>query len=66
MFQFSEIIDKIKCPSKGEKVFRPMLSLQLRQHSELAIVIMDCWSEDPSSRPAAARVGKLLNKIHPQ
>lgn len=62
----SEIIDKVKCPVKGEKEFRPMLSLQLRQHVDLAALITDCWSEDPSSRPTATRVVKLLNKINPQ
>ncbi|XP_045175624.2 atrial natriuretic peptide receptor 1-like isoform X2 [Mercenaria mercenaria] len=61
-----EICEKIKCPVKGEKEFRPMLSLQLRQHTELASLITDCWSEDPPSRPSATRVGKLLNKINPQ
>lgn len=62
----NEIIDKIKCPVKGEKEFRPMLSLQLRQHSDLVSLITDCWNEDPSARPTATRVVKLLNKISPQ
>ncbi|WAR01722.1 ANPRA-like protein [Mya arenaria] len=62
----NEIVEKIKCHVKGERPFRPMLSLQLRQHTELTSLIEDCWSEDPSSRPNANRVLKQLNKINPQ
>lgn len=61
-----EIVSKVKCPVPGERVFRPMLSLQLRQHSDLVSLIEDCWSEDPSSRPSVTRVAKTLNKINPQ
>ncbi|XP_052801340.1 atrial natriuretic peptide receptor 1-like isoform X2 [Mya arenaria] len=62
----NEIVEKIKCPVKEERPFRPMLSLQLRQHTELTSLIESCWSEDPSSRPNANRVLKQLNKINPQ
>ncbi|KAL4225191.1 hypothetical protein ACF0H5_015882 [Mactra antiquata] len=61
-----EILEKVRCPVKGEKPFRPMLSLHMRQHTELVSLIEDCWHEDPTSRPSATRVGKHLNKINPQ
>ncbi|WAR01727.1 ANPRB-like protein [Mya arenaria] len=63
---WEKIVEKIKCPVKEERPFRPMLSLQLRQHTELTSLIESCWSEDPSSRPNANRVLKQLNKINPQ
>ena len=63
---FTEIIEKVKCHVKGERTFRPVLSLQLRQHTDLTSLIEDCWHEEPTNRPTATRVLKMLNKINPQ
>jgi len=63
---FAEIVEKVRSHVKGERPFRPSLSLQLRQHTELTMLIEECWQEDPYSRPSAAKILKQLNKMNPQ
>ncbi|XP_055899776.1 atrial natriuretic peptide receptor 2-like isoform X2 [Biomphalaria glabrata] len=59
----SEIIERIKKP--GETIFRPLINREVKQNLELCQVIYDCWAEDPSSRPSATRLVKILNRLNP-
>ncbi|XP_067655783.1 atrial natriuretic peptide receptor 2-like [Haliotis asinina] len=60
----SEIISKVR-ESSLQTRFRPSVARELRQHPDLAALIEDCWSEDPSARPSAPRVVKSLTRINP-
>ncbi|XP_048242555.1 atrial natriuretic peptide receptor 2-like isoform X1 [Haliotis rufescens] len=60
----SEIVTKVREPSTQSR-FRPSVARELRQHPDLAALIEDCWSEDPSARPSAPRVVKSLTRINP-
>ena len=62
----SEIVDKVKDPTEGTPVFRPLISIQLRQYTEISSLIEDCWHEEPTSRPSATKALKALHKINPQ
>ncbi|KAL3842855.1 hypothetical protein ACJMK2_020836 [Sinanodonta woodiana] len=60
-----EIVSKVRDNVGGSNSFRPMIPIQLRQHSELTSLMEDCWQDDPTHRPTATRVLKALNRINP-
>ncbi|XP_048242598.1 atrial natriuretic peptide receptor 2-like isoform X2 [Haliotis rufescens] len=63
-FCSSEVVRRVRDPPSHNR-FRPSAARELRQHPDLAALIEDCWSEDPSARPSAPRVVKSLTRINP-
>ncbi|KAH9518864.1 hypothetical protein Btru_006448 [Bulinus truncatus] len=59
----NEIIERVKRPK--DTIFRPLISREIKQNEELVQLITDCWSEDPTSRPTATRLVKLLSRLNP-